>query len=113
MANALRQLGRTDQAKLAEDALELIAPHFGGLSDHWTAGVALPGGDFPVDGVAQLIARLKADYDFLDESWAARLIRAYGTDAWAMMGAAPWSRRSLVMVRLFLAAPCSGVRSPS
>ncbi|WP_348657071.1 glycerol-3-phosphate dehydrogenase [uncultured Sulfitobacter sp.] len=78
----------TTYRKLAEDALELIAPHFGGLSDHWTAGVALPGGDFPVDGVAQLIARLKADYDFLDESWAARLIRAYGTDAWAMMGAA-------------------------
>ena len=35
-----------------------------------------------------MIARLNADYDFLDESWAARLIRAYGTDAWAMMGAA-------------------------
>ena len=78
----------TTYRKLAEDALDLIAPHFGGLPDHWTAGVALPGGDFPVDGVAQLIARLKADYDFLDESWAARLIRAYGTDAWAMMGAA-------------------------
>jgi len=76
----------TTYRKLAEDALDLIAPHFGGLPDHWTAGVALPGGDFPVDGVAQLIARLNADYDFLDEGWAARLIRAYGTDASALLG---------------------------
>jgi len=71
----------TTYRKLAEDALELIAPHFNGLSGHWTAGVALPGGDFPVDGVARLIARLRSDYEFLDESWAARFVRAYGTDA--------------------------------
>ena len=78
----------TTYRKLAEDALELIAPHFDRLPDHWTAGVALPGGDFPVDGVAQLIARLKADYVFLDQDWAARLIRAYGTDTWAILGEA-------------------------
>ena len=33
-----------------------------------------------------MIARLNADYDFLDESWAARLIRAYGTEAPQVLG---------------------------
>ena len=50
--------------------------------------MALPGGDFPVDGVARLIARLRSDYEFLDESWAARFVRAYGTDARTILGEA-------------------------
>ncbi|MEX3317108.1 glycerol-3-phosphate dehydrogenase [Sulfitobacter sp. PS-8MA] len=78
----------TTYRKLAEDALALIAPHFDGLPPDWTAGVPLPGGDFAVDGVARLIARLKADYDFLDQRWAARLVRAYGTDSTALLGEA-------------------------
>ena len=47
-----------------------------------------PGGDFPVDGVAALTARLRARYPFLTAYWAGRLIRAYGTEAEVMLGAA-------------------------
>jgi glycerol-3-phosphate dehydrogenase len=48
--------------------------------------VPLPGGDFPVDGVAALTAGLRADYPFLDAYWAGRLIRAYGTEAREVLG---------------------------
>ena len=46
----------------------------------------LPGGDFPQDGVARLTADLKARHPFLTDYWAARLIRAYGTEAAVILG---------------------------
>ena len=76
----------TTYRKLAEDAMDKIVPFFPGTSGHWSAGVALPGGDFAVDGVEALIARLQAGFGFLDTFWARRLIRAYGTDAWTLLG---------------------------
>jgi glycerol-3-phosphate dehydrogenase len=78
----------TTYRKLAEQALAKIAPFFPGTSGDWTAGVALPGGDFPVSGVGPLIEKLKTDYQFLDDFWSRRLIKAYGTDAWNVIGAA-------------------------
>ena len=78
----------TTYRKLAEDAMDRIVPFFPGTSGHWSAGVALPGGDFPVTGVEVLIGRLMADYPFLDRFWARRLIRAYGTEAWDVLGVA-------------------------
>jgi glycerol-3-phosphate dehydrogenase len=48
----------TTYRRLAEDALEKVVPHLSPKGT-WTAGVALPGGDFPVDGVEALIARLR------------------------------------------------------
>ena len=41
----------TTYRKLAEDAMDKITPFFAGTPGHWTAGVALPGGDFPVGDV--------------------------------------------------------------
>ncbi|TDT74124.1 homodimeric glycerol 3-phosphate dehydrogenase (quinone) [Litoreibacter halocynthiae] len=76
----------TTYRKLAENALAKIAPFIGDIADNWTAGVALPGGDFPVDGVQDLIEGLIVDYPFLDDAWAKRLVRAYGTDARRMLG---------------------------
>ena len=78
----------TTYRKLAEAALEKIAPFFAGTPGAWTAGVALPGGDFPVDGVAALTDRLKTRYGFLNDRWARRLIRAYGTEAADVLGEA-------------------------
>ena len=78
----------TTYRKLAEDALDKIEPFFDAVKPHWTAGEPLPGGDFPVTGVQDLIDKLQADYPFLDPKWAQRLIRGYGTDAWAILGAA-------------------------
>ena len=71
----------TTYRRLAESALEKLAPTFPQATGPWTARVALPGGDFPHDGVAALTANLKSSHPFLSDYWAARLIRAYGSEA--------------------------------
>ncbi len=63
-------------------------PFFDQAKGDWTARVALPGGDFPHDGVTALRARFRRDYPFVTEAWAARLIRAYGTEAGLVLGSA-------------------------
>lgn len=75
----------TTYRRLAETAMEQIGHHFDGVETVWTAGVPLPGGDFPVDGVDRLVADLKRDFAFLTDRWALRLVRAYGTDAARML----------------------------
>lgn len=82
----------TTYRRLAESALERLAPHFPQMRGPWTAGVALPGGDFPHDGVAALTDKLAAAHPYLPAALRARLIRTYGTDAFALLGEA----RSLV-----------------
>jgi glycerol-3-phosphate dehydrogenase len=66
---------------LAESAMEDIVKFFPQARSPWTAGVAMPGGDFPVDGVRTLTVKLTKEYPFLDQAWAKRLIRGYGTEA--------------------------------
>lgn len=78
----------TTYRKLAEAAMARIVPLLGVTKGDWTAGVPLPGGDFPVDGVAVLTADLAKRYPFLDAFTARRMIRAYGTEAPAVLGAA-------------------------
>lgn len=75
----------TTYRKLAEDAMDKIVPFFPGTSGHWTAGVPLPGGDFPVDGFDMLVAKLADEFQFLTPFWARRLVRAYGTLAWDVL----------------------------
>jgi len=77
----------TTYRKLAENVMAKLAPHIGGTAD-WTAGVALPGGDFKVQDTASLIAALNDKYPFLTKAWATRLIRAYGTEASVILGSA-------------------------
>ncbi|MGR3492383.1 MAG: glycerol-3-phosphate dehydrogenase [Shimia sp.] len=78
----------TTYRKLAEHALEKLAQAMPGLGKPWTAGVTLPGGDFGVHEVDDKIAALRAAFPFLDDRWAQRLIRAYGTEAWDVLGEA-------------------------
>ena len=78
----------TTYRRLAEAALDKIAPFFPGLSGKWTAGATLPGGDFEVSNKTALTEKLQAEYPFLDAFWAVRLIRAYGTEAWDVLGEA-------------------------
>ena len=78
----------TTYRRLAESALEKVAAHLGPHGQPWTAGAPLPGGDFPVDGVADLVAGLKARFGFLDDVYARRLVRAYGTEAALVLGGA-------------------------
>ncbi|NNK77189.1 MAG: glycerol-3-phosphate dehydrogenase [Litoreibacter sp.] len=76
----------TTYRKLAEAAMARVTPYFSTCSGEWTAGISLPGGDFPVDGVEQLVCRLLEQYPFLDNRWALRLVRAYGTDTFEVLG---------------------------
>jgi glycerol-3-phosphate dehydrogenase len=76
----------TTHRKLAEQAVDKLRGQFPEMPGTWTAGVALPGGDFPVDGVGVLIAEIRAAHPFIEERTARRLVRAYGTDAKAMLG---------------------------
>ncbi|MBY6139289.1 glycerol-3-phosphate dehydrogenase [Leisingera daeponensis] len=76
----------TTYRKLAEAALAKIGEVFPKLPGDWTAGVALPGGDFAVTDAETLRSRLAADYPFLTPYWTRRLIRAYGTEAREILG---------------------------
>ena len=78
----------TTYRRLAEAALEKIRRHFPRASGAWTAGVPLPGGDFPVDGVAALADALREAHPGLAQAQALRLVRAYGTEARDMLDAA-------------------------
>ncbi len=77
----------TTYRRLAESALEKLSAHLP-MAGRWTAGVALPGGDFAVDGVPALVADLRARHPFLTQDWALRLVRAYGTEAAQILGEA-------------------------
>ena len=76
----------TTYRKLAENALAKLRPFFPDMPDDWTAGIPLPGGDFPVDGVDKLVADLQTAHPFLSDFHARRLVRAYGTDAAKLCG---------------------------
>jgi glycerol-3-phosphate dehydrogenase len=76
----------TTYRKLAEAALAKIQMVFPETPGNWTAGVALPGGDFPVEGVKALQDKLASEYPFLEAYATRRLIRAYGTEAWDVLG---------------------------
>ncbi|MSU88065.1 glycerol-3-phosphate dehydrogenase [Rhodobacteraceae bacterium 2CG4] len=71
----------TTHRRLAEDALKKIVRHFPQAGAPWTAGVPLPGGDFPVDGRDALTDALRRDFPFLTDRHALRLVKAYGTEA--------------------------------
>ena len=76
----------TTHRRLAESALAKLVPFFPAAKPAWTARAPLPGGNFPHDGVAALTQDLQTRYSFLTPYWAARLIRAYGSDAATMLG---------------------------
>ncbi|MFE3837676.1 glycerol-3-phosphate dehydrogenase [Pseudogemmobacter sonorensis] len=82
----------TTYRRLAEAAMARLLPFFPDIPPDtrgaWTAGVPLPGGDFPVDGVPALVADLRARHPFLDTAWARRLVRSYGTEAALILGEA-------------------------
>ncbi len=78
----------TTYRKLSEEAMKKLSSYFPAMGDPWTAGAAMPGGNFPVDAVATEVETLKADYSFLDDRWAQRLIKAYGLDARELLGEA-------------------------
>jgi glycerol-3-phosphate dehydrogenase len=76
----------TTHRRLAEAAMARLAPFFPGLPGDWTAAAALPGGDFPWDGVAALREATQHRYAFLPENTVHRLVRGYGTLVPSVLG---------------------------
>ena len=75
----------TTYRRLAESMLEKIEDLIGGRKESWTADSSLPGGDFAVSDYDLLVTKLKAEFPFIEQSLAQRLIRSYGTKAWVLM----------------------------
>jgi glycerol-3-phosphate dehydrogenase len=80
----------TTHRRLAEEALEKLAPYLHGAKarEGWTAKAPLPGGDLDVSAVAALTAELLRGYPFLSPAHAGRLAHAYGTRAGKLLGSA-------------------------
>jgi len=75
----------TTYRRLAEHALEKLAPYFPGLKGAWTAGAPLPGSDFPA-GREVARADLGARYPNLPAVLLGALFRRHGTLASAVLG---------------------------
>ena len=71
----------------SEAALDRLAPVLG-VRPAWTKKSRLPGGDFPADGFAQLVAQARQSWPFLSEAHIRRLVHAYGTRVDRVLGAA-------------------------
>jgi glycerol-3-phosphate dehydrogenase len=80
----------TTHRRLAEEALEKLAPYLKGTKapEGWTAKAPLPGGDMDVSAVAELSAQILRRYPFLETANANRLAHAYGTRAVKVLGEA-------------------------
>lgn len=74
----------TTYRRLAEHAMERLAPFFPGAGGAWTATAPLPGAAMD----ARHAGELRRAYPFLSEAVADRLLRAYGSDAKAILGEA-------------------------
>ena len=70
----------TTYRRLAESAIEKLDGLLA-TGEPWTAGAALPGGDFPVDGVPALERDVQRLAPTLAQSTVHRLVRTYGTRA--------------------------------
>ncbi len=79
----------TTYRHLAAEAVARLAPLLPVLgSDDWTAAAALPGGDFAIDGLPELVQGYARDYPFLDTPSIERIVKAYGTLARKWLGSA-------------------------
>jgi glycerol-3-phosphate dehydrogenase len=81
----------TTYRRLAQHALGKLEPHLPAAARgkrDWSGTIALPGGDFPVQGFERLVADLMRDYPWLEAAQCRRLARAYGTRARRILGTA-------------------------
>ncbi len=69
----------TTYRRLSEAMLDKINSLIGSKGAPWTGKATLPGGDFPREGYAALVADYERNYPFLPEGLAQRLVRLYGT----------------------------------
>jgi len=74
----------TTYRKLAEEAMTSVEQHLGRRKAPWTAGVPLPGGDFPHNDIAGIEAAIARALPAVDARTVQRLAGSYGTDALVM-----------------------------
>lgn len=72
--------------RLAEAAIAKVKPLLPGRPDQgWSSATTLPGGDFPMEGFERQVEAVLSNHPFLSRPHAARLVRAYGTNAGAIL----------------------------
>ncbi len=76
----------TTYRHLAEEALKKLSGAIALSGDEWTAGVALPGGDFDLADTSRLVEELSQSYPFLGFKTARRMFRAYGSETVKILG---------------------------
>lgn len=76
----------TTYRKLAEHALEKLAPFVRMKRGAWTDQEPLPGGDLPGADFAAFLASVRRRWPFLPEMTAERMARAYGTRVARIIG---------------------------
>ncbi len=78
----------TTYRRLAEHAMEKLAPWLAASRGPWTGAAPLPGGDLPRGDFAAFLAAVGQRYPFLPAPTALRLARAYGTRIERVLGEA-------------------------
>jgi glycerol-3-phosphate dehydrogenase len=78
----------TTYRKLAQRALDILAPEFPAAGPAWTSEQVLPGGTLPEGGMETLIEQLRRRYSSFDEALIVRLARRHGSLAEELLGAA-------------------------
>ena len=74
----------TTYRKLAENAVNKLAPFYPQMSGSWTKDAPLPGGDF--SNQAYLSAQLESSYPWLAIDTLKRMVRSYGTLSYQLLG---------------------------
>ncbi|EDP66967.1 glycerol-3-phosphate dehydrogenase [alpha proteobacterium BAL199] len=74
--------------RLAEAAMDHLKRSFPKLGPSWTSTAPLPGGDFEPRGVDAMVGALRERIPDLGHATARRLVRAYGTRVWSVIGKA-------------------------
>lgn len=74
----------TTYRSLSEKAVNMICARFGGEEAPWTAHSPLPGGELGKGGMAGLLAGIRNNWPFLDETTIQRIAHAYGADVYEM-----------------------------
>jgi glycerol-3-phosphate dehydrogenase len=76
----------TTYRKLAEAALEKLAPHLPPMSPAWTASAPLPGGELGDGGLKGFTQRLSRSRPGFEPAFLARLCRRYGSLVGQVLG---------------------------
>ena len=78
----------TTYRRLAEHALEMLAPFLPPMQPPWTGTAALPGGDLAAPNFAQFLGLVRVRWPFLDPDVAERMAHAYGSRLTQVLGEA-------------------------